>query len=198
MIITVSLVNSHHLIDTKRKRKNWFFSLWWELLGFTLLAFSNFQICQTVMLTVILYIISPVRLYLVSGSCTFWPPSNSPPLPQPSIWVSINMISFSMSLLIYLLISFYNLHIKWDHTVFSFSDTSLSLLPSRSSHIYCHIWQDFLLCYGWMVFHSEYKQFFNHSSINTSAVSQDTATASKAVTNRGCSYLLESNFISFR
>lgn len=71
---------------------------------FKVYCFSNFQICNTVFLTPVtmLYIISPLLIYFMTGMLCLWTPFSHFTHFQPPLLATTNLLSVSMSLVSYL------------------------------------------------------------------------------------------------
>ena len=103
-------------------------------------SLSNFQICNTILLTIVatLHITFPGLNYFVTQVCTSWLPSpNSPPSQHPCPLATTNLFSVSVSLILFVRFTCSFVH-GW------------KIQPC------CHKWQDFILFYGWVVFHYIY------------------------------------------
>ena len=75
-------------------KKEIFFSLWWELLGYTL---TNFSVYHTPLLIIVimLHITSPIPVYLITGSLYVLTSLLQFPLPTTFASGNHNLISFS-------------------------------------------------------------------------------------------------------
>ena len=104
----------------KKKRKKIFFSLWWELLGFTP---NTFAVCHAAVLTiaVMLHIPAhPALIYLVNWKLVLWPPASNSPLPCLQSLVVTDSVFFYESEFLLLFFHFLDSTYKWDHMVFVF------------------------------------------------------------------------------
>ena len=96
--------------------------------------------------------------------CTFWPPLPLSPTSQPPL-ATTNLFSVSTSMgFCYCFFVFWVSHIR-DHTAFVFLClTYFTYHNALEVHPYWCKWQDFILFYGWIIFHCmNIHDFFIHS-----------------------------------
>ena len=115
----------------------------------TFKVLAVFQICSTVLLTIVImwYITSQWRIYFITGTLYHWLPSPISPTPHPLPLATSSLFSVSVSLALFFCFVFIwfvcfffflkNPHISEITWYLSFSAwfISLSIMPSRSYHV---------------------------------------------------------------
>ena len=100
---------------------------------FKIHSFSNIQICNTVLLTIVtmLYIASPRLVYFITGYCYLWFPFPFCPHPTLWLWQSPICCLYQWALDFFVLFLFLDSTYKWDHMIL----VLLWIMPSVSTHV---------------------------------------------------------------
>lgn len=131
-------------------------------------SFNSFLIYHTAMLAtvIVLYVIWHILSTDLSYNWKFRCFDHLPPIPSPllSPLVTTSLISFSMSLLLFLFVFFFNPMHAWDQTVFV-GVISLSIMPLRFIHV---VTNDRISSFsGWITVHCMCMYIYHNFSIHS-------------------------------
>ena len=158
MITTVRLVNLHHhtLLN--------FFLFLLVLKTFKIYPLSNFQIFDTVLLTLVtkLYVPFPWLIYFITGSLYLFDPLH----PTSDNYQSVLCIC-ELAIFFFLVLFFvFKFHIWVRSYGFCLSLTYFTQRGTFQVHACCRKWQDFIFFNHRIVFHCVYMPHF-HPSVDT-------------------------------